>query len=84
MGILGSFSFPSSLHFWSEGDCVKDMINEMMCFLRVRFYCNIRSGGGSKHVENGSHRFEVFVHDFIADSRCFFRLKNQVFIRTYV
>jgi len=58
------------------GDCVKNLVDKMMWFFYVGFYCYIGGRCGSKNVENCSDRPKVFVHHFIANSREVFRLKN--------
>jgi len=81
--LLDSSSFPSSFHL-GGGDGVKNVVDEMMRFSYVGFYCHIGGGCGSEHVENCSNGLKVFVHHFIADSREVFRLNNYFFVRAYV
>jgi len=55
-----------------------------MRIFQVRFHGHVGSGGGSKYVENGSHRLKLLIHNLIADTRKVFRFNNEVFVRAYV
>ncbi len=66
------------------GDCVKNTIHKLTSIFRVGLHGQVRRGGGSKYVKNGSNGLKLFVDNFVSYSGKFFSFDNNVFVRAYV
>jgi hypothetical protein len=84
---VGVFLLSSFFPLFSSvfrGDDVKNVVNKLLWTFDMRFHSYIGGGCGTEDVRNCSHRFEIFIRHFVADTGNVFHIKNHVSCVAYV